>query len=119
MTRTMTPARYYFPGKPKAQPRHRHGNGRTWDPAKAAKEEIAWLIHEQRNHEPFRGALRVDFTFDHAKGRGVTMVVEEIEEGRIKRPDIDNLAKFYMDASNGILWADDAQVAELIARKIG
>lgn len=118
MNTATTAARYYFPGKPKAQPRPRFANGRVYDPAKVAKEEIAWLIHEQRQHEPFRGALRVDFTFDFAKGRGVTMTVEPIDEGRIKRPDIDNLTKFYLDASNGILWDDDAQVAELKARKV-
>jgi len=115
---TATTARYYFPGKPQSQARPRFGGGRVYDPKKVAKEEIAWLIHEQKTHEPFEGAVLVDLTFDFGKGRGVTMTVTEIDEGRIKRPDIDNLAKFYMDAANGILWGDDSQVAELKARKV-
>lgn len=34
------------------------------------------------------------------------------------KPDIDNLCKFLMDCFNGIVWADDAQVAELAAGKL-
>lgn len=29
------------------------------------------------------------------------------------RPDLDNLAKAVLDAANGILWADDAQIVEM------
>lgn len=29
------------------------------------------------------------------------------------KPDIDNLAKFYLDAANGILWPDDKQIVSL------
>lgn len=34
------------------------------------------------------------------------------------RPDADNLAKAILDACNGLLWKDDAQVAELSVRKV-
>jgi len=33
------------------------------------------------------------------------------------RPDLDNLCKAILDAANGILWADDTQIAELEASK--
>jgi len=33
------------------------------------------------------------------------------------RPDLDNLCKAILDAANGILWADDTQVASLEASK--
>jgi Holliday junction resolvase RusA-like endonuclease len=36
---------------------------------------------------------------------------------RPSRPDADNLAKGCMDAGNGILWTDDAQIVLLIVRK--
>ena len=32
-------------------------------------------------------------------------------------PDVDNLAKLPLDAANGLLWKDDAQVVELRALK--
>jgi Holliday junction resolvase RusA-like endonuclease len=34
-----------------------------------------------------------------------------------KKPDLDNLAKEFMDACNGLLWADDADVVDLHVRK--
>lgn len=35
----------------------------------------------------------------------------------IKKPDTDNLLKFLKDCGNAVLWADDAQVWEVTARK--
>lgn len=40
--------------------------------------------------------------------------------GRLRhtiKPDSDNLAKIVQDALNGIVWADDAQVVDLVIRK--
>jgi Holliday junction resolvase RusA-like endonuclease len=33
---------------------------------------------------------------------------ELIGKPHIKKPDRDNLEKFYMDCANGVIWADDA-----------
>lgn len=33
------------------------------------------------------------------------------------RPDVDNLLKLVLDAANGVLWVDDAQIASLGASK--
>lgn len=33
------------------------------------------------------------------------------------KPDLDNLAKFYLDAGNGILWEDDRKISKLILEK--
>ncbi len=35
-----------------------------------------------------------------------------------KKPDVDNLAKAVMDALNGVVWQDDAQVTSLNVRKV-
>lgn len=35
----------------------------------------------------------------------------------IKKPDIDNYAKLYIDCMNGLLFADDAQITELKLKK--
>lgn len=35
-----------------------------------------------------------------------------------RRPDIDNMAKLVMDALNGVIWEDDAQIVGLQAVKI-
>ena len=34
------------------------------------------------------------------------------------RPDLDNIAKIYLDALNGVVWRDDAAVTELSVEKI-
>lgn len=36
---------------------------------------------------------------------------------RPSRPDADNLAKAALDAGNGVLWADDAQIVRLVVEK--
>lgn len=33
------------------------------------------------------------------------------------KPDLDNLAKFYLDCANGILWKDDSQISSLNLKK--
>lgn len=35
----------------------------------------------------------------------------------VNRNDADNLAKLYMDAANGVLWIDDAQVVRLVVER--
>ncbi|MES2320151.1 MAG: RusA family crossover junction endodeoxyribonuclease [Pseudomonadota bacterium] len=42
-------------------------------------------------------------------------------EGKVratKKPDIDNVVKSILDASNGIVWIDDAQVVVITVRKL-
>lgn len=39
------------------------------------------------------------------------------ERAPIKRPDLDNLLHKLTDQWNGVFWADDSQITDLIARK--
>lgn len=56
---------------------------------------------------PFHARYRLTLTFHTAPGpRG----------GRVA--DIDNLAKIWLDAGNGVTWKDDAQVKALVATVI-
>lgn len=61
---------------------------------------------------PARGALRIrlDFYMRPPKRRART-------HPSVK-PDLSNLQKNIEDAANGILWRDDAQIVEVIARKL-
>ena len=43
--------------------------------------------------------------------------LKNIEYFKETKPDIDNIAKFYMDAMNGIFYADDKQVVRVTAIK--
>lgn len=109
-------------GLPVAQPRHRvscHGGfAKVYLPRDHAvhawKDLIAQAAVEQiEKIGPMEGALRVhlDFMFPAPTRRA---------EGtwRVKKPDLDNLTKAVMDAlTDAGAWQDDAQVAELNARK--
>lgn len=37
---------------------------------------------------------------------------------RTTKPDVDNIAKFYLDAANGLIWHDDAQVVKITVKKL-
>ena len=37
---------------------------------------------------------------------------------RTNKPDIDNLAKFALDAMNGAIYSDDKQIVHLVAYKV-
>lgn len=39
-------------------------------------------------------------------------------EPHTKKPDVDNLGKFYLDCGNGILWDDDTIISSLYLRKL-
>lgn len=63
--------------------------------------------------EPLRGPVGVRLTFCMPRPKGAT--------GRAYpsvRPDIDGLCKGLLDAWNGILWQDDAQVVALRLEKV-
>jgi Holliday junction resolvase RusA-like endonuclease len=98
-----------IPGPPARWQRPRHVNGKTLTDAKmrAAKKHARasmavgaltarWVIPT--------GPVRVELEFVRARKPDST-------------PDVDNLAKLPLDAANGLLWKDDAQVVELRALK--
>lgn len=60
------------------------------------------------------GALVVDMlcVFPRPKGKA-----GQLRQFHMVRPDADNCAKAVLDAANGLLWADDAQVMSLRVTK--
>tara|TARA_R100000808_G_C2150233_1_gene158902 strand:- start:1380 stop:1781 length:402 start_codon:yes stop_codon:yes gene_type:complete len=58
------------------------------------------------------GAVRVSLTFDFAWPSSTRKAVRSTTGPRIKRPDLENLAKAVIDGCDS-LWIDDAQVSEL------
>lgn len=118
------------PGEPCAQGRPRaavvNGRARVFDPKKSrnwkatAREHMCAAIERppgapSYGRYPFpSGPVRVSilarFTCpkgDHRK------TVPAPERWRDKKPDAENVAKAVLDAATGVLWQDDAQVADL------
>ena len=60
------------------------------------------------------GPLKVSLIFRKSKPKSAPKTREIYP---IKKPDIDNYAKLYLDCMNGLLFADDAQITELYLKK--
>jgi Holliday junction resolvase RusA-like endonuclease len=71
--------------------------------------------------KPMDGALALELRFDMpipagtSKKKRAAMLAGQIPH--IKKPDIDNLAKFVADCLNRLAWRDDCQVVALNAIK--
>jgi Holliday junction resolvase RusA-like endonuclease len=104
---------------PVAQARHRdkaiNGKRIRYNPNKQEKDDHKLLIisalHKERITKPYKGPIALHLWFHIPKPK----TGRPIQNGAvsIKRPDLDNYVKFTMDALNGILYEDDAQVCEL------
>jgi Holliday junction resolvase RusA-like endonuclease len=120
-----SPLTIVIPGLPVAQGRPRAVRAwrtvRVYDPPRArawkARAAAAYLVAIQAAGRPrpaFDGhtPLRVVITAIFQRPRSGRAAARHAA-WRIARPDCDDLAKAALDAANGILWADDAQVADL------
>lgn len=98
-----------------ARPRFTNGRGFTQEKQRYAKEvlqmELAAWWRKKPVPAPSPLAVRIIFRF-RAKRKA--------DQGSFKgtRSDLDNLTKLLLDAANGIVWEDDAQVAHLTAMKV-
>lgn len=111
----------FVPGRPLPQKRpkvYRRGNFiQAVDPSKKDKEAWLKLAKTCAKMEVLDGPLAVTLVFHMPIPKSLK---RKIELGMVhcKKPDIDNLIKFTLDALTGVLFFDDSLVAELIAKKI-
>jgi Holliday junction resolvase RusA-like endonuclease len=112
--------RIIIKGKPKYQKRHRHGNGRTWNPSSNDKKTIKLSAQSQINQKPYDIPLQVEITAYYPFLKSWSKKERAISEGapKITKPDADNIAKLYGDALNGVAWTDDNIITELTVRKL-
>lgn len=111
----MSGLNFTIPGKPVPLARHRYTRRGTYlpEPAATQKKRIGSIgLGAMRLGRLARltGAceLRLEFVFvGRGKQRGP----------HTSRPDVDNLAKLVLDGLNGIVFADDGQVARVRAAK--
>lgn len=124
-------------GKPIPQKRHRHlmnARGRTYDPSKKDKKVFLTECIKQlnddwnQNNYAFINPLEhdgyievhIDFCMPIPKSTSKKQRNEMMDfvTYHTKRPDIDNLAKFVLDALGGFFWKDDSKVARLSLHKV-
>ena len=113
-------------GRPIRLKRHRFCRGRVYDPsAKDKREWVEKIPEDSIPEEPFTEPLRIDIQFlfkrpkAHYRSGKYSHLLKPIYEGKQHTctPDVDNLAKFCLDAMNTIMYKDDSQVIELNCRK--
>lgn len=109
------------PSIPVAKPRPRstsvNGFARTYTPVGG---KVGSFIASVRlsasqvwNGPPLEGPLRVDCTFVFPRPKNRTWKNKPMpREWKVTKPDRDNLDKQILDALNGLLWRDDAQVVD-------
>lgn len=108
----------FIPMEPVAKGRPRMTRaGRPYTPAKTAayeKDLKSFLMRDIGDQAPMTGALDVRISFVISRPKSVSAKKRALP---MVKPDIDNLAKAVMDAANGILWEDDAQICRLRLEK--
>lgn len=111
--------------QPVAKPRPRVVNGHTYTPTQAREAEHrireAWL---QAGHGLQTGPLRATVVVvlrrpaaHFGTGRNGGSVRAAAPTWPTTRPDLDNYVKTVLDGLNGVAYADDGAVVELLARK--
>lgn len=94
-----------------------------YDLPKVAKHEqlVSWEAKRQYKGELLLGALSVEMTFYRPIQKSGTIKEKQGKRDGLLRPivtpDVSNYVKLVEDALNGIVYKDDSQIVELIARK--
>lgn len=101
----------------KARPRTNFKTGIIYTPSNTKKYErlIKKYIDTKVN-----GAITIDLEchFSMAKGLSKKKRFELLGKPCLKKPDIDNITKIYLDALNGVAYEDDKQVYKINCTKI-
>jgi Holliday junction resolvase RusA-like endonuclease len=112
------------PGKPSGKGRPRFTKiGRTYTPAKTVATEtlVGECAFSQVGQPMLVGPLEVEITaiFEVPPSWARRKQAEALSGGVLPtgKPDLDNIAKLYTDALNGIMWADDATITRMTLSK--
>nr|CAB4126378.1 Rus Holliday junction resolvase [uncultured Caudovirales phage] len=96
--------------------------GFVYDDQKSSKEQYRWQIRAQYRNQLLLGPIALDLTFFMPIPKSTSGIRRrEMLNGvfyHIKKPDLDNLIKFVGDCLNGIVFEDDAQIAEIKSKKV-
>lgn len=110
---------------PQLRPRvsSRGGYVRVYDPPKVAnfKRILRSLAVNQYARPPLIGPLSVSLTFYRPVQKSISQSERERrlsnESKPVVKPDTDNYIKSTLDALNGVLWHDDAQIVKITGEK--
>ena len=114
--------KFFLEGTPHYQKRHRMGRGRTYDPSSTDKKNVEWQIKSQCNQIIFDKdvplSVRITAGYEPPASWAKKRKVLSVGAYKMTKPDADNIAKFYLDCMNGLVYEDDNQVAMLSVKKV-
>lgn len=96
---------------------------RVYDPPKVKqfKRVLRSLAVNQYSRPPMLGPLSVSLTFYRPVQKSISKTERERrlsnQSKPVVKPDTDNYIKSTLDALNGVLWHDDAQIVKITAEK--
>jgi len=114
-------------GSPKALKRHRSyrvGNHiKSYDPSSRDKSDFIAQIINSRPAMPLDCKLVMAFAFYMPLPKSMPKKLQNIirdgqELPHCKKPDLDNMIKFCIDAMNGIIYRDDRSIYKISAVKL-
>ena len=86
-----------------------------------AQTQIVFQLRDQGIIRPIEGPISVEMAFHmpipKSYSKKLKMNLGKGHVPHVKKPDCDNLQKFYLDAMNGIAYNDDCQVWHIEASK--
>ena len=120
----MSQVLFWCSGRPAAQSRPRVTRNGVYDtpPTKRWKAHVRTCGVDAANRVgglPFHGPLRAQLQFYFPPPTSLRKADQAAMLGRwrVLKPDADNLAKAVLDALNGVVFVDDAQVVDLAVSK--
>jgi Holliday junction resolvase RusA-like endonuclease len=92
--------------------------GKVYNPRKtvlAKRVASLYMQNEFDRKKPYSEPIKVSIEFLFKRTKSAK---KEERTWKSVKPDIDNLAKLYLDSGNGILWEDDNIICELHLKKM-
>lgn len=107
---------------PWKRPGRNNKTGAIYDDQKYLKEQIRWFLRSKYHEELLKGPVGIDFYFYLPMPKGASKPRKrDMLNGVIhhmRKPDVDNLSKFYLDVMTGVIYVDDGQVCEMGVKKL-
>jgi Holliday junction resolvase RusA-like endonuclease len=118
--RCLVHVEFIVPTLPVGKGRHRTTRtGRTYTPQKTVSFQatVGWYATHAMQGDHWGGPVEATLSFHFLVPRSWSQKRQREAGWYMGKPDLDNAAKAILDACNGVVYRDDAQVVQLTCRK--